>query len=259
MAFRRTKSASLCIFSCLVAFTFLLVVRLVLKSGKDDGPHRYNAVYGTQHPPGLPGFGAARSASRCISPFPKFNDTYVKGACGTTHLAESMKLRAAAYLAHAAMADTEYGDMALVGAPKEPYAALLLRVVRDFDACGRRIWAHPDELEGPHGGGGDDAYRLRVLPGPCNSTIGKKTAPHVAFLIVSSSDFDTTICALSGFRTRMRPGGYVFVDGYHSSIEVKRAVDAFRTVHGMWEPMNVVEEHNCEPVSGSWWQTRYVS
>lgn len=213
--------------------------------------------------PGLPGYGLPRGASPCVSRSPrKFDDAYVSSLVRDTSAtptdAAAARLRAVAYLARAALTDTVTGDFVETGAHADGAAALLLRTLRDYDTCGRRVWVFP----AANGSAAEadsvtDAFRLRVVRGSCNTSCAAAGVGQVAVLRLSGRSFDDAIQPLLAFYDQLAAGGFVYVDEYYESVQVKRAVDAFRSVRDVWEPLNAVVGLQPSTVHAAWWQRRY--
>lgn len=255
----------------LYAFALLLACQLLVTSTlralhrrERASVEAYAALYADAGAtPGLPGYGQPRGAALCVARSPKrFDDAYVtamvRDTCGSPTDAAATRLRAVAYLARAALTDTVTGDFVETGAHTDGAAALLLRTLREYDTCGRRVWVFPranDTLEEVEAV--TDAFRLRVVRGGCNATCAGSGVGSVAVLRVSGRTFDDAVQPLMAFYDRLASGGYVYVDDYYESVHVKRAVDAFRSVRGVWEPLNGVTGSHASTVHAAWWQRRY--
>ena len=211
--------------------------------------------------PGLPGFRLAEGGA-CVSDS-SFSDAYVKAAVKDAgHVLSTERPRALVHMLHTAIAVTPDGDVFDAGGRPYESTELILRVLRDLDLCGRRVWSAPgsEALAGaappPR-----DAYRLRTLRGPCNETCFAAPVGAVALLRISGSTFADAAQPLQALYVRVQPGGIVLVEEYYASVRVKAAVDAFRSVVGATEPLSPVEEASLDParpfVRAAWWQRNY--
>ena len=208
-------------------------------------------------PKGLPGYSGATHGV-CLSGAP-FGDAYAAQlAADDAPAAKAPRRRALVYTLRSAIADTADGDVVDVGSATHSMARLFLRVLRDFDLCGRRLWSAPvgfNVSDAP-----SDAYRFRDVAGACNTTCAAVGAPTIALLRLDGSRFDDAAKPLVAMYARVRPGGVVFVDDYFSSQRVKAAVDAFRETAGVVDPLHHVEEITADParpyVRAGYWRRR---
>ena len=212
--------------------------------------------------PGLPGYRTAGTGV-CLSSV-AFDAAYVSAVIKEAgHGLSTERPRALIHMLHTAIADTPDGNVFDAGGP--PYAStpLILRVLRDLDLCGRRVWSAPgvkpaaDDPPPPR-----DAYRLRSMNGPCNATCAATPVNAVALLRISGDTFSDAAQPLQALYARVQPGGVVLVEDYYASQRVKAAVDAFRTAVGVVEPLSPVEESSLDParpfVRAAWWQRTHV-
>ena len=206
---------------------------------------------------GLPGYsGATRGV--CLSGAP-FSDAYaVELAADERPASRAPTNRALVHTLRSAIADTAEGDVVDVGSATHSMARLFLRVLRDFDLCGRRLWSAPigrNASDAPR-----DAYRFRDVAGACNTTCAAVGAPTIAMLHIDGTRFDDAAKPLVAMYARVRPGGVVFVNEYYSSTRVKAAVDAFRETAGVVEPLHHVEEATADParpyIRAGYWRRR---
>ena len=193
---------------------------------------------------GMPGYSGA-SQGACLSSAP-FSDAYaIELAADEKSAARAPRNRALVHIARSAIADTAEGDIVDVGSATHLTARLFLRVLRDYDLCGRRLWSAPagrNASDAPR-----DAYRFRDVAGACNTTCTAVAAPTIALLRLDGSRFDDAAKPLVAMYARVRSGGVVFVDEYFATPRVKAAVDAFRASAGVVDAINHIEEATADP------------
>ena len=208
-------------------------------------------------PIGLPGFSGATHGV-CLSGAP-FGDAYATQlATDEKPASRAPRNRALVYTLRSAIADTGEGDIVDVGGPSHSMARLFLRVLRDYDLCGRKLWSAPagrNATDAPR-----DAYRFRDVANACNTTCAAVEAATIALLYIEGVRFEDAAKPLVTMYSRVRPGGVVFVDQYFVSTRVKAAVDAFRVTAGVVEPMNHIQEATADPdrpyVRAGYWRRR---
>jgi len=193
---------------------------------------------------GMPGFfGATRGA--CLAEGARSDDAYVETMVrDTTSKIEDVRARSIVFIARSAIADTPEGDIADFGGQHE---ALHLRVLREMDLCGRRLWAVRGSKSPPL-----DAYRLRTCSANCTSISPKS----LALIRITGSTFDSAASPLIEYYARLQIGGFVFVDDYYTHPKVKSAVDSFRFAARVTDPISHIEEDFREKpyIRAAWWQ-----
>lgn len=193
---------------------------------------------------GMPGYsGATRGV--CLSGA-AFSDAYATQlANDELTTSKAPRNRALVHVLRSAIADTADGDVVDVGSPTHARARLLLRVLQDYDLCGRRLWSAPsgrNASDAPR-----DAYRFRDVSGTCNSSCAAVGAPTIALLHIDGTRFDDAAKPLVAMYARVRAGGVVFVNNYYDSERLKAAVDAFRVMALVVDPMNHIQEATADP------------
>ena len=196
-------------------------------------------------PSGMPGFYSA-PAGTCLAPTAGVNESSVERLVGSAG-AEDGRNRALVHLLRSAIADTPEGDVVDFGGSE----ALILRVLREMDVCGRRLWA----IRGTPSAA-LDVYRLRAAScaTPANCSVPVRT---VSFLRISGHSFDDAATPLLVFYSRLEIGGFVFVDGYYDHQKIKSAVDSFRHAAKVIDAISHVEEPTrigSPLIRAAWWQ-----
>jgi hypothetical protein len=87
-----------------------------------------------------------------------------------------------------------------------------------------------------------DAARLVVVRGWFNETLAAAPVRAIGLLHLDGDLFSSTWDALAAFYDRVVPGGYVYVDDYMTFRGCAEAVDTFRWVRGIGEPLRYVRE-----------------
>lgn len=90
--------------------------------------------------------------------------------------------------------------------------------------------------------------RVRFLEGWFKDTLPSAPISKLALMRLDGDLYESTMDALRALYARLAPGGFVIVDDYHDFEPCRRAVDEFRTTHGISSPL--------EPVDWTcvWWQ-----
>ena len=218
-----------------------------------------------------------------------FNETYVAKAVelvGGISVVSAARRRATVHMARAALLSDVRGDFVETGVYTGGTTALMALALRDFDACGRKMWAFdsfegfPDDIreEDSSGGSnkgaagefsspyetfvenmgiiGDAADRLVVTRGFFNETCAKSAVAEIALLRLDGDLYVSTWDALAALYDRVSPGGFVYVDDYGSFNGCREAVDRFRTERRIFEPMHFVQENTGPQPSfeAVWWR-----
>lgn len=94
-----------------------------------------------------------------------------------------------------------------------------------------------------------DEQRLVATQGFYNETLrrGAQDIAAIGLLHLDGDYFWSTWDALDAFYDKIVPGGYVYVDDYHTFRGAAEAVDTFRWLRGIGEPLRYVRE-----VKGLW-------
>ena len=97
--------------------------------------------------------------------------------------------------------------------------------------------------------GQSDERRLVATQGFYNETLrrGAKDIKAIGLLHLDGDYFWSTWDALDAFYDKIVPGGYVYVDDYHTFRGSAEAIDTFRWLRGIGEPLRYVRE-----VKGLW-------
>ena len=178
------------------------------------------------------------------------------------------------------------GDFVETGSYIGTCAVIMLEVLRDFDRCGRRLWVF-DSFEGlplpskdeshPRpvnvtidqfkknlvSQGVYDAQKLIVTKGWFKDTLSTTQVDQIAFLRLDGDLFESTWDALVALYDRVVPGGVIYVDDYGSFVDCSAAVEKFRTMKKIYEPMHYVLEKPRNPdfpeivFEAVWWVKRY--
>ena len=107
--------------------------------------------------------------------------------------------------------------------------------------------------------GAYNASILRVTKGFFSDTLPLSPVQHIAFLRADGDMFISTHDALKYLYHKIVPGGYIYIDDYGSFHGCRRAVDAFRSSHHIFEPIHYVREDqklNRINFEAIWWRKR---
>lgn len=191
------------------------------------------------------------------------------------------RLRATLELTLAVLGLAPGADIVETGVYKGGCAGMMLRALAAHDGCARRLWVF-DSFDGlpepdpvldlgdapffagvhPHfavggalrSGLGDfmatlrdmgapsDASRLVVSRGYFNATVRASPVEKIGLLHLDGDYFASTWEALEGFYDKVVPGGYVYIDDYHTFRGCAEAVDTFRWQRGISEPLRWIRE-----------------
>ncbi len=193
--------------------------------------------------------------------------------------------RATALLAKSALT-LPHGDMVETGCYYGTSAAIMLKILKDFDPCySKKLWVFdsftglppPTKEDNNQGRAGlfssteelflnnmkdaqvYDEKRLVVTKGWFNDTLPGSPVEKISFLRLDGDLFVSTWDALENLYHRVVPGGYIYVDDYGSFYGCKEAIDKFRAKHKISETIHYVNE---KPKSGAitfeaiWWVKR---
>ncbi len=175
--------------------------------------------------------------------------------------------RATALLTKAALT-LSHGDIVETGCYFGTSASIILQILKDFDACHKKIWVFDsfaglplstkeDKYQGTQGlfhsteeifkqnlnqTGLYDENRLIVTKGWFNETCAPSPVQKISFLRLDGDLYSSTWDALVAFYHRVVPGGYIYVDDYGSFYGCKAAVDRFRTMHKICDAIHYINE-----------------
>jgi len=90
--------------------------------------------------------------------------------------------------------------------------------------------------------------RVRFLKGWFRDTLPKAPIEKLAILRLDGDLYESTIDALNALYFRVSPGGFVIVDDYNSWPSCKKAVDDFRSEHGIKDEIKLIDW------TGAYWQ-----
>jgi hypothetical protein len=74
---------------------------------------------------------------------------------------------------------------------------------------------------------------VRFLPGWFRDTLPSAPIKQLAVLRLDGDMYESTIIALRHLYPKVSSGGYVIIDDYNSFEECRRAVEDYRTEHGV--------------------------
>lgn len=94
--------------------------------------------------------------------------------------------------------------------------------------------------------------KVRFLKGWFKDTLPAAPIEHLSILRLDGDHYESTMDALTSLYHRLSPGGYAIIDDYgeDSWTYCRRAVEEFRTAHGIDEPLMRVDQ------SCYYWQRR---
>lgn len=178
------------------------------------------------------------------------------------------------------------GDIVETGTFIGTSAAIIMKVLMDFDSCERKLWVFdsfeglpaPTEEDGAQGSAGGfaatletfednlrsvDAYdedKLVITKGWFAEVCGPSKVSKIAFLRLDGDLFASTWDAIVALYDRVIPGGFVYVDDYGSFVGCRKAIDKFRAQLGIFEPLHYVRENDAGSRSivfeAVWWMKR---
>lgn len=86
------------------------------------------------------------------------------------------------------------------------------------------------------------------LKGFFSDTLPQLTGQTFALLRLDGDMYESTYCALEALYPQLSPGGYIIIDDFGAIEGCRKAVEEYRTVHGITAPMAEVDW------TGVWWQ-----
>lgn len=182
--------------------------------------------------------------------------------------------RATALLSKAALT-LPTGDFVETGSYIGTSAIIMLRILRDFDRCHRKLWIF-DSFEGlplptkeDHNQGVPGQFFVTVdnfttnlkfadvyakdnpviTKGWFKDTVGVSAVKQISFLRLDGDLFESTWDAITGLYDRVVPGGIIYVDDYGSFVGCARAVEKFRLTKKIYEPLHYVQERGGNPLN----------
>ena len=166
---------------------------------------------------------------------------------------------------------------------------IMLKILQDFDPCGRKMYAfdsfqglpdlHPKDRNGSLVEGKPGEYaaseqtfisnlkRFKVYDnktvviskGWFNETCPISPVQKIAFLRMDGDLYASTMDVLQGLYHRVSPGGFVYVDDYGSYTGCQRAIDEFRALNNITEEIHYVAERENKKkyyYEAAWWRKR---
>lgn len=202
------------------------------------------------------------------------------------------RLIATIWLARAALT-LPAGDFVETGVYKGGASVLLIRMLQNYDTCGRHFWGF-DSFQGlpesvaqdqvghlSRGATGQyatsektflknlrkhNAYTnpsiVHSVKGFFNETLPTAPIDKIALLRLDGDIYTSTWDSLTNLYNKVVPGGYVYVDDYDSFNGCKLAVDTFRSENQITEPMVKIlegkrpDQRMKRAYEAVWWQKR---
>ena len=105
---------------------------------------------------------------------------------------------------------------------------------------------------------GLDMERLRFIVGYFNESLPAllEAEPQLRFAVIrlDGDTFASTYEAISALYPRLEPGGFLIVDDYTDWPSCRAAVEQYRTLHSISEPVTLVPHGTKEEVRGVYWR-----
>ncbi|HEX6460194.1 MAG TPA: CmcI family methyltransferase [Thermoleophilaceae bacterium] len=156
-------------------------------------------------------------------------------------------------------ADGVEGDLVECGSGRAGAAIFMRGFVEAHELAGPRVWAI-DRWGGGGTGGADRPTfvadlnavregfarfglldeRVAFAQGALATAVGEVSADAIALLRIDSGDPEDVKAVLDALYDRVRPGGFVVIDGYGEA-DCRAAVDRFRAEHGVLDPLERVD------------------
>jgi O-methyltransferase len=83
--------------------------------------------------------------------------------------------------------------------------------------------------------------RVRFLEGWFRDTLPSAPIEQLAVLRLDGDMYESTIVALDSLYSKVSPGGYVIVDDYGAAPACRKAIEDFRSGHGVTEPLREID------------------
>ena len=83
--------------------------------------------------------------------------------------------------------------------------------------------------------------RVRFVPGFFSDTLDTCAVEHLAVLRLDGDLYSSTLTALSALYDRVAPGGFVIIDDYGALSQCARAVEEFRDLRGICDPITMID------------------
>lgn len=166
------------------------------------------------------------------------------------------------------------GDFVETGLFTGGSASVMIGVLASFDSCNRTFYGFdsfqgfPDPSDEDHAGisnhgtrgqfiakrsefeanlasvgiNVNDTRLIRISQGWFNDTCPTAPIETISFLRMDGDLFVSTWDALAALYPKVSPGGLIYVDDVGSFNGCRHAVNKYRTLHKIWEPMHFVRE-----------------
>jgi hypothetical protein len=219
-------------------------------------------------------------------------EKYVFQLCKATNdqkmsLSSVRRRRATALLMKDMFLSCNEGDIIETGVFTGGTAAVIMRMLMDFDRCNRTFYAYdsfdglpdrdPQDLVG-HSGKGKRGYFsvtkeafianmkavnawndsiIRVEKGWFKDTVPKNPTEKIAFLRLDGDMYASTRDVIVPMYDRVVCNGIIYVDDYMGFNGAREAINDFRSQRRIWEPMHHVYEDNGR-TDAAWWKVRML-
>lgn len=210
-------------------------------------------------------------------PLSELNLQFIDGLVGQrnwtiTSLVSTERREATMILSRYALLLTSEGDFVETGVFLGGTSALMIKTLLEFDPCSRKFYAFdsfeglpPPTIEDKKGesrvgeagnyaatqeiyegnlkkmGVWDDKI-IRVAKGWFKTTCPMSPVEKISFLRLDGDLYASTWDAISALYHKVVPGGLIYVDDYGSYNGCRQAIDKFRSVHKIWEPLHLIRE-----------------
>ena len=85
--------------------------------------------------------------------------------------------------------------------------------------------------------------QVRFLEGWFSDTLPHAPIGQLALMRLDGDWYDSTMCVLETLYPKLSRGGYIIIDDYGLPVGCRRAVDEYRHIHGIREPIRWVNEY----------------
>jgi hypothetical protein len=219
---------------------------------------------------------AAKTEACLKMPLAAFNDTYMLSLINISHgitvVSPNRRIATAKFVMLALTLTPPDADLVETGVYLGGSTALQLKMLQDFDACGRHFYAFDSfeglpstnkmDSEGTQNVGSKGSWAasqqvfeqnlkdrgvfnetvLTVTKGWFKDTLPTSPVRHIAFLRMDGDVFESTWSTITSLYDRVVPGGIIYVDDYGSFNGCKQAINLFRNVRRITEPLHFVHE-----------------